>query len=383
MDQVPFFQHDLGEEEIAEVRKVLSGNILTTGQQVLEFEAQFAEYLGVNHVVGVTSCTGALHLSLAALDIGNGDEVITTPLSFIATATAIIQAGATPVFVDVERHTGNIDLKRIESAITPRTKAIIPVHLYGQMVDMLRLRAIADAHSLHIIEDSAHCIEGAYQQIKPGTLGDTACFSFYATKNITSGEGGAIATNNDALAKKLKLLRHHGMDKTAFDREKEGYSHWDMPIFGWKYNMDNIQAALLLPQLNRIDANLRKRAALAHLYYERLKEIDGVSTFDIKPEVRHAHHLMPIRVSPAIRDRVVMALHERGIGAVVNYRPIHLHAYFREKYGFENRHYVAAEEIGDSVLSLPLYPNLRHEQVEHVVERLSTIVNTLQPNPNL
>ncbi len=250
--QIPFYRHDLGSKELKSFARVLSGPILTTGDTVLEFEQKFARWLGRGHGVGVTSCTGGLHIALEGLGIGPGDEVITTPLTFIATATAILQAGAKPVFVDVEPDTGNLDVSKIGPAITRRTKAVIPVHLYGQMCDMRALHRMAKKHRLKVIEDAAHCVEGERDGVRPGQLSDAACFSFYATKNLTSGEGGAVVTDDPELAGRLKLLRHHGMNKTAADRQKEGYSHWDMVSFGWKYNMDNLQAALLLPQLEKV-----------------------------------------------------------------------------------------------------------------------------------
>ncbi|MBT5658982.1 MAG: DegT/DnrJ/EryC1/StrS family aminotransferase, partial [Rhodospirillaceae bacterium] len=254
--KVPFFWHDLGKPELDMLSKVLAGDILTTGDYVEEFERKFATCLGRSHALGVTSCTGALHMALMALDIGPGDEVITTPMTFIATATAILEAGATPVFVDVEPETGNMDVSAVEAAIGKNTKAIMPVHLYGLMCDMRPLRDIADRHGLKIIEDAAHCIEGARDGVRPGDLSDAVCFSFYATKNMTCGEGGAVAVDDVGLYEKLKLLRLHGMTKTAADRAREGYSHWDMVVLGWKYNMSNIEAALLLPQLDRLQANL-------------------------------------------------------------------------------------------------------------------------------
>jgi len=360
---IDFFRHDLGEAELDAVREVLNGPILTTGEQVARFERRFADYLSRKHSVGVTSCTGALHLSLAALGVGPGDEVITTALTFIATATAILQAGATPVLADVEADTGNLDAGAVKAAITPRTRAIIPVHLYGQMCDMKALQAIASAHDLKLIEDAAHCVEGRRDGVRPGELSDTACFSFYATKALTSGEGGAVVTDDDGLAERLRLMRSHGMNKTANDRFQEGYKHWDMPIFGWKYNMDNISAALLLPQLDRINANHAKRLALAEAYVRELSDIKQLSIPARRPDVRHAAHLFTIQVDPADRDPLLDHLRSRRISAMVNYRAIHLMQYFRAHLGFEPGMFPVAERIGDSTLSLPFYPNMPIQQV--------------------
>jgi UDP-4-amino-4-deoxy-L-arabinose-oxoglutarate aminotransferase len=368
--KVDFFRHDLGQPELDAVAEVLSGPILTTGETVERFEHRFADFLGRRHALGVTSGTGALHLSLLALGVGPGDEVITTPMTFIATATAILEAGAVPVFVDVEPDTGNMDASRIEAAITERTRAIIPVHLYGQMCDMRAIREIADRHNLYVVEDAAHCIEGVRDGVRPGELGDTACFSFYATKNLTCGEGGAVVTDNDDLAEKLRLLRLHGMTKMAADRFREGYKHWDMVLLGWKYNMDNIQAAFLLPQMDRLVDNWQKREALAQDYEERLSGITGISWPLKLPGVHHARHLFTIWVDGERRDAVIEGMQKAGISVMVNYRSIHLLTYFREAFGFKDGDFPVAERIGDSTLSLPFYPGMPEEHVQAVVGKL-------------
>ena len=266
MKNIPFYRHDLGELEMTKVREVLAQPILTTGDYVVEVEQKLEKMLSIQHALCVTSCTGGLHLALMGLGIGPGDEVITTPMSFIATATAILEAGATPIFVDVEPETGNIDPSAVEAAITPRTSAIMPVHLYGLMCDMRRLREIADRHGLAIIEDAAHCVEGERDGIRPGALSNCAIFSFYATKNLTCGEGGAIVTSDTALKDRLTLLRLHGMTKTAADRAREGYTHWDMVLMGWKYNMSNIEAAFLLPQFDRGNSSFINPECLFRAY---------------------------------------------------------------------------------------------------------------------
>jgi dTDP-4-amino-4,6-dideoxygalactose transaminase len=371
---IPFFHHDLGQAELDAVAEVLRGPLLTTGTTVSTFEKRFAAELGVRHALGLTSCTGGLHMSLLALGVGPGDEVITTPMTFIATATAIIEAGATPVFVDVEADTGLLDPREIEAAITARTRAIIPVHLYGQMCDMRALRALADRHGLFLIEDAAHCIEGERDGARPGQLGDTACFSFYATKNMTCGEGGAVVTNNSELLEKLKLLRLHGMTKSAADRAREGYSHWDMVVLGWKYNMDNIQAALLLPQLDRLAANWEKRHTLVERYQRGLAGVPGLSWPATRAGLKHAHHLFPVWSTSQPRDVVITELQRRGIGVVVNYRAIHLLSYFRDHLPYRRGDFPNAERIGDMTLSLPLYPNMPLEHVDRTSATLHDIL---------
>ena len=372
--KIEFFRHDLGQAELESVAEVLAGPILTTGDTVTRFERKFADYLGRRHAIGVTSCTGALHLSLLALGVGPGDEVITTPLTFIATAASILEAGAHPVFVDVEPNTGNIDAARIEAAITPRTRAIMPVHLYGQMCDMRAIRQIADKHGLFVIEDAAHCVEGERDGIRPGQLGNTACFSFYATKALTCGEGGAIVTDDEALADKLRLLRLHGMNKTAADRFSEGYRHWDMIVLGWKYNMDNIQAALLLPQLDRLESNWRKRQALATKYETLLSKIEGIAWPSNLSGAGHARNQFTIWVAPDRRDSVISGLQDGGISVMVNYRAIHLLTYFSQTLGHERGNFPNAERIGDSTLSLPFYATMPDEHVGIVTETLRRIL---------
>ena len=368
--RIPFFRHDLGRPEIEMLEEVFRGEILTTGEYVARFETRFSELLQCRHTLAVNSCTGGLHLSLMALGIGPGDEVITTPMTFIATATSILEAGATPVFVDVEPETGNIDADLVEAAITPRTKAIMPVHLYGLMCDMRALRTIADRHGLKIIEDSAHCIEAKRDGIRPGQLGDTACFSFYATKNLTCGEGGAVVTNDAGLYEKLRLLSLHGMTKTAFDRSREGYTHWDMVALGWKYNMSNIEAALLLPQFDRIDEKLERRARLAERYDERMDEVPGVIRPGKLPNSVHSRHVYPVRVALEKRDRVIESLKDEQIGCVVNYRAVHLTQFFRDKYGHAVGDFPMAERIGNETISLPFYPSMPLEDVDVVAAAL-------------
>ena len=368
MKKIEFFRHCIDDKDIERASAILRSIFLTTGKEVAEFEQKFAEYTGQLHAIGLTSCTAALHLSLIALNIGTGDEVITTPMSFCATANAVLHAGATPVFVDVERETGNLNAELIEAAITERTKAIIPVHLYGQMCDMVKIRAIADKYRLHIIEDAAHAIEASRDGIKVGQLADTACFSFYATKNITSGEGGAVTTANAMLADELKILRQHGIDRGAADRYTKRYEHWDMPLLGWKYNMDNIQAALLIGQLERIDMLRQKREELWKTYEEALKDIRDLRRLKTVASVQHARHLYTVLVPSGKRDALLWSLQNRGIGVAVNYRPIHHLRYYRENFRYKEGDFPIAEEIGRSTISLPFYPYLTLDELAYVVQ---------------
>lgn len=371
--KVEFYKHNLDEDDIARMVEVCRGVFLTTGQQTREFEEAFAAYLGAQHAVGLTSCTAALHLALLALDVGPGDEVITTPMTFAATSNTIIYTGARPVFVDVEPATGLIDPEAVARAITKETKAIIAVHLYGLMADMRRLKAVTDAAGVALVEDCAHAIESARDGVRPGELSQASCFSFYATKNITCGEGGALVTNDERIANRVRTLRSHGMSANAADRYTSSYRHWDLETLGWKYNMTNIQAAMLMGQLARIDTLWDARERLARRYEAALSDADGVR-FPIIPDgAKSARHLFTIWVAPERRDDVLSELQARGIGVAVNYRSVHLLKYYRDTFGFTRGMFPEAERIGDSTVTLPLYTKLTTEQVDYVAENVKAI----------
>ena len=371
--KVEFFRHSLGEREVARIREVLQEPILTTGRFVAEFEQRFSAYLGAPHTIGVTSCTAALHLALLALGIGPGDEVIVPAMTFVATANAVIHAGAKPVFVDAELSTGNLDASLVEAAITPATRAIIPVHLYGQMCDMRHLRDIADRRGLAIVEDCAHCIEGVRDGVRPGQLSDAACFSFYATKNITCGEGGAVVTQHAHLNERIRCLRLHGMSKGAADRYKR-FEHWDVAELGWKYNMDNLQGALLLDQIGEMDERRGLRESLCQRYEQALGGVPGIDLHRVVEGSLSARHLFTILVDPERRDTMIADLQDRGIGVAVNYRPVHLLRYYVETYGYAPGSYPVAEHIGQRTLSLPLYPGLPQAEQDYVIETVKQVV---------
>ena len=369
-NKVPFFRHALGRPELDAIGEVLNGPTLTTGKTVAEFESRFAALLGARHAIGTTSCTGALHMSLLALGIGSGDEVITTPMTFMGTATAIMSAGARPIFVDVEPDTGNLDVSQIEKALTPKTKAILPVHLYGQMCDMRSLRDIANQHGLRVVEDAAHCIEGARDGIRPGQLGDTACFSFYATKNLTCGEGGAVVTNDPDINKTLRLLRLHGKTQMDSNQNHESYHQSDMVILGWKYNMDNIHAAMLLPQLDGIELRWNTRLNISNCYTEALAALSSLRLPAVVPNSKHALHLYPIRVARGQRDTVISKLMQQGISTTINFRPVHLLSFFSRTLKHSPGDFPIAEEIGSSTISLPFYPSIPAGDINAVIEAL-------------
>ena len=372
--KIPFYRHDIGDSELENVRRVFENPILTTGEFTEQFEDEFSAYTSLPYVLGVTSCTGALHMALLAMDIGPGDEVITTPLTYVATATAIESAGAVPVFVDVEKSTGNIDASKIEDAITKKTRAILPVHLYGLMCDMFSIRDLASQYNLKIIEDCAHCVEGARSKVRPGQLSDAACYSFFATKNLTCGEGGAIAVRDERIFHRLKRLRLHGATKSAVDRYREGYSDWDVIEMGWKYNMSNIDAAILLPQLNRIDVKLRERHRLARNYSALFRDHQKIQLQSEIVDSVHARHLFTVWID-SDRMHTINKLRDCGIETVVNYNPIHLTSFFSKKYGYIAGDFPIAESIGSRTLSLPFYPFMPDEHVEEVASTLKKLLN--------
>lgn len=370
MRKIEFFRHSISKDDIKRVNNILKSIFLTTGEEVEKFEQRFSQYIGKKYTIGTTSCTAALHLSLIALGIGHGDEVITTPLSFCATTNAILHAGAKPVFVDVEEETGNLNTALIEQAITKKTKAIIPVHLYGQMCDMKYINKIAKQYNLKAIEDAAHAIEASRDGIRVGQLSDAVCFSFYATKNITSGEGGAVSTDSKTLAETFRMLRLHGINKDAAERYTKHYQHWDMLALGWKYNMDNIHAALLIGQLARIEGLWEKRNRLWKIYKEELRKIKDIRLLKTLSNLKHARHLFTILVPPKKRDSLLLELQDRGIGVAVNYRPIHLLDYYQKTFGYKIGDFPVAEKIGKMTISLPLYPSLTKTEVRYIVKAL-------------
>jgi len=368
--KVDFFRHQLGEAELTELNKVFDSVFLTKGPVTHRFEEALAEYLNTDHVVGMNSCTAGLFLSLLAKGIGAGDEVITTPLSFIATANAVLQTGASVVFVDVEPQTGNLDANLIKDAITEKTKAIIPVHLYGQLCDMKKIRKIADEHDLFVLEDAAHALEARRDGVGVGELSDAACYSFYATKSITSGEGGAVSTDDQKLCRRMQSLALHGMTAGAADRHGSTYKHYDMASLGYNLTMFDILASILLPQLDKIDENWEARKYLYKRYADELKDLNGISIPEILPGTESSHHLFTIWVDPDQRDDTLLTFGEAGIGVTVNYRPIHLMKYYRKRFGYKEGMFPVSEQIGASTISLPFYPGIPETEMDYLFSTL-------------
>jgi len=387
--KVEFYRHQLGEEEAGSWRRVLDTLFLTLGPQVAEFEDELGRFLvrrraGATppHVVGTSSCSMGMLLALRALDLAPGDEVITTPMTFAATTNAILHLGARPKLVDVEPTTGLIDPAAVRAAVGQRTVGILPVHLYGQLADMRALRAVADQHNLFIVEDSAHGVEIERDGVRPGELGDAAVFSFYATKNLTSGDGGAVATKDAGVADRLRRLRNHGVSKAATERHGALYQHWDLVELGYKANLTDLDAALLRPQLSHVEEKRARREQVARRYESLLRErvpdmqtppptVRGVPWL-IERRGTSSHHLFTMHAWPGERDAMLSKLGAAGIGTAVNYRAIHELTYLVEVLGLPRGALPVAEEMGDRTISLPMYPTLSEVDQDRVVDAVAT-----------
>jgi len=363
----------IGEEEINEVVASMRSGWLGTGPKVIRFQEEFAAYRGAPHAVAVNSCTAALHLSMLAVDVGPGDEVITTPLTFCATVNAIIHTGATPVLADADPRTMNIDPEQVRRVITPRTKAIVPVHFAGRPCEMDALCEIAKTHQLKIIEDCAHAIETAYKGRSAGLFGDYGCFSFYVTKNITTAEGGMILTREQRNAERIRTLALHGMSQDAWKRfSDEGYNHYRVVEAGFKYNMTDLQAAIGLHQLRKVTKFWKRRQELWRYYERALADLPISLPEGPAPDTVHGYHLYTILVDEAktgiSRDAFLSAMHALHIGTGVHYLSIPEHPYYREQFGWCPEAYPNAQRIGQQTVSLPLSPKLTDSDARDVVE---------------
>lgn len=376
-DQLPFLVFgapQIGEEEIAEVVACLRSGWLGTGPRVAEFERALAVYKQSepSHVAAVNSCTAALHVSMVAAGLEPGAEVITTPLTFCATVNAIIHAGLTPVLADVDLLSQNIDPAAIEAAITPRTRAIVPVHFAGRACDMDRLMAIARKHDLVVIEDCAHSIETLYRGRHAGTFGDFGCFSFYVTKNVITGEGGMILGRDESRIARARVLALHGMSKDAWHRfGDKGYKHYQVVECGFKYNMMDLQAAIGLAQLARVEDNWRRRAAIWAQYMEAFADLPVDLPAIPEADTRHAFHLFTLQVDAARcgveRDAFLDGMNGLRIGTGVHYLSLPEHPYYQDRFGWRPEQFPNAARLGRTTVSLPLSPKLDSADIERVI----------------
>jgi dTDP-4-amino-4,6-dideoxygalactose transaminase len=365
----------IAEDEIAEVVATLRSGWIGSGPRVKLFERRIEEYIGVRHAVAVNSCTSALHLALHVLDIGPGDEVITTPYTWCATSNVIVHRGARPVFVDVDRATGNLDPARIESAVTPRTRAILPVHLGGRACDMDAIMEIARRRGLKVIEDAAHALEASWKGRRAGTIGDCGAFSFYATKNVTTAEGGMVVTADAARAERLRVLSLNGTVADAWKRfQADGPSHVQVVEAGYKYNMTDIQAALGVKQLEKVERHLEYRERLWRFYDEALEGLPLIRPAPTEPGCRHARHLYSLLVdterTPLTRDALREELKKRRIGTGVHYIALHLHPFYQQQYGYRAGQFPNAEYLSDRTFSVPLSPRVTEADARDVVDAI-------------
>lgn len=377
--KVPFFRPEISEEEIAAVAETLRSGWLTTGPRTRQFEADFAEYVGAKHAIAVNSATAALHLALNAAGIGPGDEVLVPTMTFTATAEVVVHQGARPVFVDCLADTLNIDPLRAAQAITPRTKAIMPVHYGGQPCEMDELLELADRHDLWIVEDAAHAIPTKYRGRTVGTIGDMTCFSFYANKTITTGEGGMLTTDDDALAERVRTRSLHGLSKDAWKRfSAEGSWYYEVVYPGFKYNLTDTAAALGLGQLKRADDFWRRRERCALRYGELLGDLREIVLPVAQPHVQHAWHLYVIQLEldrlSIDRNAFIRLLDAASIGTSVHYIPLHMQPYYRDTFGYRADDFPVARNLYERIITLPLYPSLPDESLEYVADTIRGIV---------
>lgn len=372
----------IGEPEIEEVVATLRSGWIGTGPRVAAFEERFASYLGAPHAVAVSSCTAALQLAILACGVGPGDEVITTPMTFAATLNAILHAGATPVLADCDPRTMNLDPERVAEKITPRTRAILPVHFAGRLCDMDALGDLAQRHGLLLIEDCAHAIETRGRDGRSaGGYGDAGAFSFYVTKNVVTGEGGMLTSPSGAVADRIKVMALHGLSKDAWKRfSDEGYAHYEVVEAGFKYNMTDLQAALGIHQLARVEENLARREEIWRRYDEAFADLALELPAPPEPGTRHARHLYTLLTETGRllipRDRFLMALHAEGIGVGVHYRAVTEHAFYRETLGVAAGDFPNAEAIGRRTFSIPLSAALDDQDVEDVITAVRRIALT-------
>lgn len=369
----------IGEEEIKEVTDSLRSGWIGTGPKVAKFEKMFREYKGIPFAVALNSCTAALHLSLLAIGLKPEDEVITTTMTFCATVNAIIHAKATPVFVDCQRDTMNIDPLEIEKKITPKTRAILPVHFAGRPCNMDAIMDIAKKHKLKVIEDCAHAIEAEYNGKKTGTFGNLACFSFYVTKNVITGEGGMVITQHEEYMDTIKILGLHGMSRDAWKRfSDDGYKHYQVVSPGFKYNMMDLQASIGIHQLKKVQANWEKRKVIWEVYNNAFKDMPVETPTPIEGDIKHAFHLYTILIDKEktgiSRDEFLEAMTRENIGVGVHYRSILTHPYYQQTFKLNPEDYPDSYYIGERTVSLPFSAKLTDKDVNDVIEAVRTVL---------
>lgn len=376
---LPFYVPDIREEEIAAVAEVLRSGWLTTGPKTKEFERRFAELVGAKHAIAVNSATAALHLALEAIGVSRDDEVLVPTMTFAATAEVVVHLGGKPVLVDCLPDTLCVDPDKLEAAITPRTKAVMPVHFGGHPCEMDPILAVARRHGIKVIEDAAHALPTRYNGRLIGNIGDLTCFSFYANKTITTGEGGMITTDDDELADRARIMSLHGISRDAWKRfTAEGSWYYEILHAGYKYNLTDIGSALGLVQLGRYEELWERRQHCAQLYDRLLGDLPELKLPPVKPGMQHAWHLYFIQLQleklTIDRNQFINELKERKIGTSVHYTPLHLHPYYRENFGYQPDDLPVARDVYQRIISLPLYPRMSDADVERAARAVREIV---------
>lgn len=370
---IPYGKQTIEQDDIQAVVDVLKSDFLTTGPKIAEFEQTVADYVGTKYAVAISNGTSALHAACFAAGIGPGDEVITTPLTFAASANCVLYCGGTPVFADVDPKTYNIDPEDIQRKITDRTKAIIAVHLAGQPCDMDAIHSIAREHGLIVIEDGAHALGSVYKGKKVGNLSDMTTFSFHPVKPITTGEGGMIVTDNEDFYKKMVLFRSHGITRDdSMMTRNDGPWFYQQFDLGYNYRITDIQCALGCSQMKKLDRFLARRKEIVARYNEAFADCDNIITPYQLSDTESGWHLYIVQVKNCDRRQVFEAMREKGIGVNVHYIPVYMHPYYQE-HGYENVHCANAEEIYSHIISLPLYPGLTSEQQDYVIDTLKSL----------
>lgn len=376
---IPFHKPHITEDEILEVLDSLRSGWITMGPKTIRFEESFRDYIGSQNAVSMNSCTACLHLALKAIGIKEGDEVILPAFTFTATAEVVTYFRARPVLVDVDGQTCNIDVSKIEEKITSRTRALIPVHYAGQPCEMDDILSLAENRGLAVVEDAAHAIPARYRGKMVGTIGDITCFSFYATKSLTTGEGGMVTTDNYEWAERMRTLRLHGISKDAWKRyTNEGSWHYDVLEAGYKYNMTDIQAALGLAQLKKVDWMWARRKLIAEKYSESFAHLSEVGIPQVKSDRESAWHLYVIRLVPGAltisRNQFMEELRSMGIMTSVHFIPLYRHPYYANEFGYTAQPFPVSEQTYDEIVSLPIYPAMTDEDVGQVAEAVEDVI---------
>ena len=380
---LPYGRQSIGEDDIQAVADVLRSDWLTTGPKVAEFEEAFAAWVGAKHAVSFSSGTAALHGAAFAAGLKPGDEAITTPMTFAATANCVLYQGATPIFADVSADTLNLDAEQVAERMTPRTRAVLPVDYAGHPADLDAIKELAARHGLVVIEDASHALGAEYKGSRAGSVADMTVFSFHPVKHLATGEGGMVTTDRADYAETLRRFRNHGISSDARQRQSEGQWHYEMVLLGFNYRLTDIACALGLSQLKKLEGNLSRRRQIAARYAAAFRDLEAVTAPVVRADVNPAWHLYPIRLNLEklaadrieARGQVFRALRAENIGVNVHYIPVHLHPYYRDRLGHRAGEYPIAEDAYERLISLPMFHGMSDGDVEDVIRALQKVIH--------